>query len=66
MSDRALSVDGHPKLTRMQGKFSSKIDPHVRTPAWEAKRENRSDYGEHVGQDQADAFPRWHPAKGYF
>src|ERR1700754_1469401 len=31
----------------------------------DAKQENRSDYGEHVGQDSADAFPRWRPAQGH-
>ncbi|MBU9385642.1 type I restriction-modification system subunit M N-terminal domain-containing protein, partial [Burkholderia gladioli] len=42
-------VDSRPKVTRLQQVFSSKIDPHVRMPAWDAKQENRSDYGEHVG-----------------
>lgn len=28
-------------------------------PAWDAKQENRSGYGEHVGQNTAEALPRW-------
>ncbi|WP_156440619.1 hypothetical protein [Burkholderia sp. MSMB1072] len=31
-------------MSRLQQVFSSKIDPHVRMPAWDAKQENRSDY----------------------
>lgn len=35
-------------------------------PAWDTKQENRSDYGEHVGQNTADALPRWRPSPGHF